>query len=116
MRFARFQCAQLNHQSPFDQLASTELIDSKEMILTHYSRISKIRLQNRGGHQVTSCEAYRLPAGLSVTVSADGHTCEISGVPVHPQARTDAYVVASNFKGSSLSIVPISINALTLRE
>ncbi len=116
MTFVRVQCVQLNNQRPSGKLAVTELSDSEELIFTHYSKISNIRLQNLGGDQIIRCEAYRFPEGVIVAVSADGRTCEIAGVPTIPQARIEAYVVATNLKGSSLAVVPISVNALVLTE
>jgi hypothetical protein len=97
-------------------LAVTELSDSEELIFTHYSHIANIRLQNLGGDQIITCEVYRFPEGVIVAVSADGRACEIAGVPTIPQARIEAYVVANNLRGSSLAVVPISVNALVLTE
>ena len=115
MTFVRLECMQLNKHTPSINLEVTELSDSVELVFTHYSRITNIRLQNLGGHQVIRCEAHRFPEGVSVSVARDGSTCEISGVPTIPQGRTNAYVVAVNKQGSSLAVVPISVNALVLR-
>ncbi|MFK7795268.1 MAG: hypothetical protein AB8B89_07970 [Gammaproteobacteria bacterium] len=117
MTFVRLKCVQLNDPSPVRKLAGiTQLSDSEELIFTHYSPIPKIRIQNMGGHQVIKCESFRLPKGVLVSVSSDGRTCEIGGVPTTPQARTEAYVIATNSLGSSLAVVPISVNAIVLRE
>ncbi len=116
LTFMRDECEQLNNQKPLDSLVATELSDSEALVFTRYSRIKKIRLQNSGGQRVIKCEAYRFPAGIVVTVSADGRTCEITGMPTTPQAQIEAYTVATNQRGSSLVIVPISVNALVLME
>ncbi|MDW3095405.1 MAG: hypothetical protein R8G33_07030 [Gammaproteobacteria bacterium] len=116
MTFLRVQCDELIMQNVPEGLFATKLNDSDELVFTNYLRIDKVRLVNIGGNQIIQCDSYRFPEGITVMVSADGHTCEILGVPTTPQARTNGYVIARNKKGSSLAIVPISVNALVLRE
>ena len=112
----RVQCNKFIDQHAPEGLFATKLSDSEELVFTHYLRIKKVRLANTGGSHIIQCEAYRLPSGISVMVSADGHTCEIVGVPTIPQERTQGYVIARNNRGSSLAVVPISVNALVLNE
>ena len=114
--FVRLQCEQFTTPQLSVKLTSTRLSDEQAYVFDQYARISKIRLKNIGGHRINKCYAFRFPEGLSVSVSADGETCVIGGVPTSPQALREAYVVASNQKGSSLAVVPVAVNAIVLRE
>lgn len=114
--FVRLKCVHLSEQHPPEQLTPTKLIDEQELVINQYARISRIHLHNRGGDQVIRCQAFRFPQGLSVSVSSDGKTCLVSGVPMIPQATKNAYVVATNKRGSSLAVVPIAVNAIVFRE
>ena len=114
--FARAECQCLTENSASPDLFRPKLVNSEELIFTKYLRTAVTRLHNNGGGEIIRCDAFNFPTGLSVKISSDASTCEIAGIPSKTQVLIQGFVVASNHKGRSLAIVPISVNALVLRE
>ena len=71
--------------------------------------ISTLVFVNDGGGSLTACTADSLPAGLSVAVSSDSSTCEITGTPTAAQGATDHTITASNGAGSDTATVNITV-------
>ena len=71
--------------------------------------IPTLSFTNNGGGSLTNCTADTLPAGLSVNVSADASTCEITGSPTAAQAVTSHTITATNASGSSNASVRITV-------
>lgn len=114
--FVRKQCVYWMQQVSAFDLDQPKLLSLDNVTLTKYSAFKALRLDNQGGKQLIYCDGFDLPQGLQVTVTRDGHSCIISGVPIQAQALTNAYIVTANQQGRSLAIVPIIVNALVLRE
>ncbi len=77
--------------------------------------VTPLALVNTGGTALTGCQADTLPAGLTVAVTSDGSSCEISGTPTAAQAATVHTITASNATGSASAQVSIRVDeAVTL--
>lgn len=111
----RQQCGQWLAQDAYS-LSRPQLENMGEIVLTKYSRMDAIRLDNQGGAELLFCDGFNFPEGLKVTLTIDGRSCKISGIPSKEQANTLAYVVAANQSGRSLAEVPIAVNPLVLQE
>jgi len=74
--------------------------------------ITALRFSNRGGGSLTSCSATVLPAGLSVSISSDSTTCEITGTPTTVQAATEYTITATNGSASDTATVSITVAVL----
>ena len=85
------------------------------VITTNNQELSN-HLEHVLGKTQLYCDGFNLPRGLKVTLTYDGHSCKISGIPAQEQANTMAYVVTANKTGRSLAEVPIVVNALILHE
>ena len=114
--FIQEQCVGIEKELSGAQLRLPKLHNLSERIYTKYQRIPRTKLINSGGAALQKCEAYNFPIGLMVRVSKDNQTCVISGIPAQEQVFTKGFIVASNQQGSSLAVVPISVNALQLDE
>jgi|GEM_PF-4669361 len=114
--FVRKQCGYWTQKASASGLDEPKLLNVDDVILTKYSAIKALRLENQGGKQLLYCDGFSLPKGLQVAVTKDGHSCTIYGVPIQAQALTNAYIVTANQQGRSLAIVPILVNALVLQE
>ncbi len=70
-----------------------------------------VSLINNGGGNLTSCDLVgtALPQGLSVGVSTDATTCEISGTPTQVLAGANYTVSATNEDGTSQAVANITI-------
>lgn len=85
------------------------LVDANDMITLVESIIIPITLVNTGG-VATSCAVNPvLPAGLTVTVAANGLDCEITGTPTVVAAFTPYTVTVTNATGNSSAIANITI-------
>ncbi len=77
-----------------------------------------VSLINNGGGNLTSCDLVgtALPQGLSVGVSTDATTCEISGTPTQVSAGADYTVRATNAAGdvTASANITVRINAPVL--
>ncbi len=114
--FMRQQCLAWLSAQPIHSLGRPKLVNASEIVLTKYKRMQSLQLDNQGGFELTYCDGFYFPSGLKVSLTLDGRSCEISGTPTQAQASTFAYVIAGNRSGRSLALVPISVNALVLRE
>ena len=112
----RQQCQQFLKHTHAYSISRPQLVNVDEIVLTKYLRMQTIRLKNQGGVELLYCDGFNLPRGLNVTLTYDGHSCKISGIPAQEQANTMAYVVTANKTGRSLAEVPIVVNALILHE
>lgn len=75
--------------------------------------ISVLRFTNSSDGSLTACTADSLPAGLSLAISVDGDSCEISGTPTEAQAATSHMITATNGSGSDTATVSITVDAET---
>ncbi|MCA8836257.1 MAG: putative Ig domain-containing protein, partial [Proteobacteria bacterium] len=70
-------------------------------------------ISNTGGGRLLAeagCTASNLPEGLSVSLSTDGHTCEISGTPLAAQdSPVNISVLATNAAGTATSAAEVSL-------
>lgn len=87
----------------------------EEVALQTYSigsAIPTLTLSNSGGGSLIECSDVQggLPAGLTVSVSSDRSTCEISGTPTTLQVATSVDILARNVTASST--VSFSIEVL----
>ncbi|MCH9662806.1 MAG: PKD domain-containing protein [Gammaproteobacteria bacterium] len=75
--------------------------------------IEAIVISNTGGGRLLAeagCTASNLPEGLSVSLSTDGHTCEISGTPLAAQdSPVSISVLATNAAGTATSAAEVSL-------
>ncbi len=72
-------------------------------------QIAKLSFSNTGGDNLTECSSSPLPTGLSVSVSEDLSTCEISGTPTEVTPVSVYTVTAINPLGSSEATVELTI-------
>ncbi|RBP48543.1 hypothetical protein [Arenicella xantha] len=71
--------------------------------------IPTLQFNNTGGTTLTSCTVSPpLPAGLSLQISADMKTCEISGTPIGAQSETTFTILAANAQGSDTATVALT--------
>ncbi len=69
-----------------------------------------IALNSDGGGSLTSCRANRaMPSGLSLNVSADRSTCEITGAATTVQPQQAYLVTGTNASGSSTVTVNLTV-------
>jgi len=72
--------------------------------------ISPIVFVNNGGGYLTGCSVSpALPTGLSVSVTSDGSSCEITGLPKVSQTQTIYTVTATNMSGDSNATLDLTI-------
>ena len=70
-----------------------------------------LRFTNTGGVNLTNCSsAPDLPVGLSVALSANNSTCEISGTPSVASTATIYTITATNITGTDSATVEISVS------
>ncbi|NND80882.1 MAG: hypothetical protein HKN50_00495 [Gammaproteobacteria bacterium] len=71
-----------------------------------------INFTNNGGGILSDCTVSPpLPAGLSVSVSANGATCRISGTPTETVAAASYTITATNASGSDQATIMIEVLA-----
>ena len=88
------------------------LADAAAQTYVKDTAISALEFVNNGGGSLTGCTATpSLPAGLTVDVSSDSSTCEITGTPTAVQSATDHTITATNATGSDTAIVNITVTA-----
>ena len=87
------------------------LSDAAAQTYTQNTAIPTLSFVNTGGGSLTNCSANSLPAGLTVVVSSDRSTCEISGTPTIVQAATSHTITATNATGNSTAMVDITVNS-----
>lgn len=64
---------------------------------------------NTGDGELIECTADSLPTGLTISVSNDGETCQITGTPSTAQAPTMHTITATNGGGSNSAEVIIGV-------
>jgi len=90
-------------------IASPEIVNASARSYIERADIATLSLVNTGGGALSSCTADSLPAGLSVAVSSDSSTCEITGAPTAPQLETSYTITATNSAGRDTATVSIAI-------
>ena len=76
------------------------------------TQISPLSFVNTGGVNLTNCSsAPDLPVGLSVALSANNSTCEISGTPSAASTATIYAITATNISGTDSATLSIVVNA-----
>ncbi len=76
------------------------------------TQISPLSFVNTGGVNLTNCSsAPDLPVGLSVELSANNSTCEISGTPSVASTATIYAITATNISGTDSATIGIAVNA-----
>lgn len=91
--------------------AAPSIENASAQSYTQGTAISTLAFINNGGAFLTSCSADTLPTGLTLTVSADSSTCEISGTPTATQAATSHTIMATNVGGSDSATLSITVVA-----
>lgn len=91
-------------------IAPPSLADASAQTYTTNIAIPTLSFTNNGGGDLTNCTADTLPAGLSVAVSSDASTCEITGTPTASQSITTHTITATNASGNSSASVDITVN------
>ena len=71
--------------------------------------ITPLMFVNTGDGLLNSCTADSLPAGLSVSVTSDGQTCQITGTPTATQVPTTHTITATNATDNDLAQVFIGV-------
>ena len=75
------------------------------------TQISPLSFVNTGGVNLTNCSsAPDLPVGLSVELSANNSTCEISGTPSATASATAYTITATNISGTDSATLSITVN------
>ena len=75
------------------------------------TQISPLSFVNTGGVNLTNCSsAPDLPVGLSVALSANNSTCEISGTPSAASTATIYAITATNISGTDSATLSITVN------
>ena len=75
------------------------------------TQISPLSFVNTGGVNLTNCSsAPDLPVGLSVELSANNSTCEISGTPSVASTATIYAITATNISGTDSATLSITVN------
>ena len=75
------------------------------------TQISPLSFVNTGGVNLTNCSsAPDLPVGLSVELSANNSTCEISGTPSAASTATIYAITATNISGTDSATLSITVN------
>ena len=75
------------------------------------TQISPLSFVNTGGVNLTNCSsAPDLPVGLSVALSANNSTCEISGTPSVASTATIYAITATNISGTDSATLSITVN------
>ena len=75
------------------------------------TQISPLSFVNTGGVNLTNCSsAPDLPVGLSVALSANNSTCEISGTPSATASATAYTITATNISGTDSATLSITVN------
>ena len=87
------------------------LADAAAQTYVKDTAISTLAFDNSGGGSLTACTADSLPAGLTVAVSSDSSTCEITGTPTAVQSAADHTITATNATGSDTATVNITVTA-----
>ncbi len=91
-------------------VSAPSLADSTQAYL-YNSVISTLNLSNSGGGVLSSCTTSpALPAGLSLAVSSDNATCELTGTPTTAQSSAIYAITATNATGSNTGDLSISID------
>ena len=75
------------------------------------TQISPLSFVNTGGVNLTNCSsAPDLPVGLSVELSANNSTCEISGTPSATASAKIYAITATNISGTDSATLSITVN------
>jgi surface protein len=101
---------------PPPQLLSPVLIAPDTQTYTVSTEISTLTISNTGGGQITSCSANSLPAGLSINISSDTTTCELTGTPTASQNETSTTISATNATGTDDVAFGIIVNEQVVNE
>ena len=95
-----------------DIVAAPNLANQQTQTYTVNTPITTpLRFTNTGGVNLTNCSsAPDLPVGLSVALSANNSTCEISGTPSVASTATIYTITATNIAGTDSATVEISVS------
>lgn len=90
-------------------LAAPVLSTSSARTYAQNAAITTLSFNNTAGASLTSCTSGTLPTGLSIAISSDNSTCEITGTPTALQSSTTYTVTATNATGSDTATVSIAV-------
>lgn len=94
-------------------LAAPAIVNASAQSYVEATTITTLSFTNSGGGSISSCSASpTLPDGLSITVSSNSSTCEISGTATTPQAASDYTVTATNATGNNTATVSITVTVI----
>ena len=88
-----------------------KLVNQQTQTYIVNTQISPLSFVNTGGVNLTNCSsAPDLPVGLSVELSANNSTCEISGTPSVASTATIYAITATNISGTDSATLSITVN------
>jgi len=87
------------------------MVEIPTQIYVQNQPIETVSLINNGG-QLTACVSNNLPKGLSVEISADQQTCQITGTPTMIQALTTHRITATNSAANDEVDIDIIVNPI----
>ena len=94
-------------------LAAPVIADASAQSYVEATTITTLSFSNSGGGSLSSCSASpTLPDGLSIAVSSNASTCEISGAATTIQTAIDYTVTATNTTGSNTATVSIAVTVI----
>lgn len=95
-------------------LSTPALVNTSPQVYTITRAIEPLVFSNTGAGNLTSCTAIdTLPEGLTVSVTTDLTSCEISGTPGQILASAGYTIRAANSAGASDAVAFITVNDLT---
>ncbi|MDN3637537.1 BspA family leucine-rich repeat surface protein [Simiduia curdlanivorans] len=99
--------------TPPPALAAPALADLATQVFVANALVDSISFTNTGGGELTACSAEGLPQDITVALSANASTCELSGIASLAQAATNFSVTATNASGTSTASGTIQIDEAT---
>ena len=98
-------------------LAAPVIANASAQSYVEATTITTLSFSNSGGGSLTSCSASpTLPEGLSIAVSSNSSTCEITGAATTPQTASDYTVTATNSGGNNTATVSITVTVIALQD
>ena len=89
------------------------LVNLAPPTLINLNQQTTIRFTNTGGGQLLSCDVNPgLPTGLSIGITADNDSCQITGTPTQISSKKTYYLAARNASGISNSSLTLSVTSL----
>ena len=94
--------------TPEPSLLAPDLVDAEQLIITKYQQVD-VSFINAGGGEITQCSA-NLPQGLTISVTSDAASCEITGEALAAYNGGEIQITATNETGSSDASFELTVN------